>query len=743
MLHDEAITRYEAQESDVVGSIREMKEAVDAWTGRCRATLGHTKVLMEKVAAGDGPAQGPAPADEHFDVSQLTLDPNSVQLQLNSLAKSDPRSDHAQLVLLSDLLSTAKEGPGRRSTADSLLSGGEGGGAAGCCFSALLRVGGDLAAKTDSTRVLGDAAMLLEQLRASDPTVRHFLEASERSAALHLAAKRDGRFAEADQHLADQCAVLSELFTLHLERASLLGDPAALEDTAQDAARAVHAAFVREVTQLQAANAATAAQADADAACLARQSDAAAAALAAEVADAEAAAAAAQEALEANAGEQQALFDELEALAARLEAKGAERRELCGALVGAEQEKARRKRACQAKQALIAEHQEKLAALKGCLSAADAVCGEMLGAGASRLEVLEREIETARERVRGADLEERRDTYARYGDLYRQLSERLFTGERRVEELTAAAEAAEWRASISGSTLDHAGADGCSANHGVHVSTLREAMQGVSKVRAGLAAATRDARPVHEALVRALADDAPTPPEDTVPGEMEARREELERKRRENIEKIAENVRCNMRSAEAGAAERVGAGSLAEQRRRSYAERLASMAPASVPRGQTVASAAASPILSGGGGRAGAASSSPVVPPYTGSPQRDPRSSRGDAKLLPPPAVTPMRAAAAAAAGTAADDDYEGHHHAGPSPSPARPPSHPHGGMGAAPVSPSPAGSSQASLPGGCDELRKRADMLRRAAVESRRRAQAHRDQANSLSPRRAYEQAS
>ena len=739
------MVRYAEQEESLTADVKEMATGVRSLASKAAAQLAQARILTDRLEGEMGDEgrhrtsllQDPAcpvllAPDDALDASGLTLDRGTLNLLSKSLARGDTNSDLTRLIQLCDALTPPSTGsttpPAQaqrllQGLAESLEED------PGQCYASLLRAGAELTHCTDTGEVLGEAARLLKQLRASDTTVKGYLDIASAQRALCTSAKQNGRFGEADQRLADLCAALHELFTLGLERCSVLGDPAELDSRSEGAAKTAHQTFGHELAAVDANTNTLRTNIAADKEHIVQRREHARSEHDTAMAVLDTESGGIQASLQTNEAEQQHIHEQIVALVAQLEQKQEVRRGDVEALVKVETEKVKSRRLLDAKNAILEEHDTKLHGLQQSVDALEGVCGEMSKLADVRLDVFRRELEASRERIGLADTEEKKAAYEHYSELYRQLNERLFTGERRVEELTAAVEAAEWRASISGTTLDHAGATGVSSNTTVHINTLRESMHTVSKVTRSIEDVIKEAQPLHESLVQTLGEKAPVPPERTFPQELAERKLLLEKKRKESIQRIAENVRCNITSANVGA--EPGCGEPVSQRRKQqYAERIRHQpqSPAHQP-----------------------------VNAYTGSPQRL-ESARHEAATPPvgvgvaaaspaaalsPPALpprydvtSPLQPPTPLAVGERADPVVQ--EAASPSPMPPAYATPSASSANASPAQLSPALTSpNVALPSTCDELRKRAELLRKAAVESRRRAQAHRDQASSISPRR------
>eukprot|EP01059_Diplonema_ambulator_P006116 TRINITY_DN15894_c0_g1_i1.p2 TRINITY_DN15894_c0_g1~~TRINITY_DN15894_c0_g1_i1.p2 ORF type:complete len:663 (+),score=153.27 TRINITY_DN15894_c0_g1_i1:110-1990(+) len=603
------------------------------------------------------------------------------------------------------------------------------------CYTGLLTAGSTL--REDTSKKLEEIPLTLAQLRASEATIDHFNKIADEQDSACKKSKTQGDYSAADVYLTTQCEVLQELFTLHLERVSILEDPNKRDDRILKAARATHTDFERELHHLKENTEDTKEKVRKDLGTVYEAKERVRSEGEKVQKELKEASRAAAEELKENTEKRMEVYEQIMKLIAELTSLGEHRMELVNNIT--HNEKAYNASVAKQKgsEQVLNTHEALLREIDERADAMMTLTAELEDSATARLKGFEGTVEAGQRKIESVLLSERKAHYKTYAAVYKCLGERLFTAERRAEELQSAADAAEWRTKMSGNTLDHAGLEGCREN-AREIKTLLETQRDeAEKFRKRLDQVTFDAAPTETALIEAKVD-IKSPPEH-VRVDLSKRVTDVVTQRKSNLDKTAQQHVLQEESAamladpgsplskaavkkpaEITQQERQAAS---ERRRRDYAARVAGGSDAWSPGG----------------------SSSPQVERYVGGSSSPLRVSRGDPGLPLPKQVLmvappePSRAVSrpAATTATATPPPREIDVPSNYTVSTVSPPRDLNSPPMSSPTQPSPFALSSPGISlANCEELRKRAEQLRKAALESRRRAQAHREQADAVSPR-------
>eukprot|EP01062_Namystynia_karyoxenos_P013587 TRINITY_DN14899_c0_g4_i1.p1 TRINITY_DN14899_c0_g4~~TRINITY_DN14899_c0_g4_i1.p1 ORF type:complete len:761 (+),score=266.25 TRINITY_DN14899_c0_g4_i1:99-2285(+) len=296
---------------------------------------------------------------------------------------------------------------------------------------------------------------------------------------------------------------IEELVTVHLERIGhLTSADGAADGALNDASKALEE-LRRDVADGQAEVSRWVEQVDSDAERVKASLDDAAQAHEAEMAVVDEQRQAAQAELAGNAQKQSDVMDRILELYEELGSLVRARGEMVGAAVAGE-------RAAQAKRAahkqLIAgasQHTALLNDIKARAQTMSANLGAVEDGGERAHRSLSEQVERVAREVAAALLQERRAHHRAFGQLYASLGDRLYSQERREEELEAQAEAARWRLGIARDTMDPAGVTACREQVQVLEQQRAEARESAAGLRRRMDAAAAEATETEEELIKA------------------------------------------------------------------------------------------------------------------------------------------------------------------------------------------------------------------------------------------------
>eukprot|EP01063_Lacrimia_lanifica_P001526 TRINITY_DN10774_c0_g2_i1.p1 TRINITY_DN10774_c0_g2~~TRINITY_DN10774_c0_g2_i1.p1 ORF type:complete len:765 (+),score=253.50 TRINITY_DN10774_c0_g2_i1:299-2296(+) len=563
---------------------------------------------------------------------------------------------------------------------------------------------------------------------ASDAVLDGHAAAAKQEKGALAVARATGRFGDADQHLADLCEAARAAFALTVERLAVLDAPGRLDESLLAATRAAHIAQQEEVASVQQSTEQMQDDIAGDLKTLGDAREAAESGHAAALAAAQRGVDAAAGGLAENAAAQEAAFEKVSAALAEL-ARLAEART---ALVAefASQEAAKRDLVAAQHKAREAytTHASLLTDAQEALQRAEDLLAGLAAAGDKRMAACADKVTVGRGQAASLRATEQATHYRWYTNLLDHCGDSLFVREQRVAETQRTLEQAVWRKKLSGVTLDHAGAAGCLSNIAEVTEALQIASRDADAVRGVMARAELEAKAVEAEYL--ASGRVAEPAAKGVYGRLQQRETDVR-----SLHKDVVNMKDVARELRDHAPDLAGLAAQSEAR-------AASATPAAVPspRGAPVevppstAERRAAYLGRFGGGAAAppphaVASPGGAVPVYVAG------ASVGAASPSPRRALHGRVDDAAAPRSPVHAVGGSAVNHPSPAQIPAAAATPPRTGLGWSPVSIRDGG---AGANASCEELRIRADQLRQAAVESRRRAQCHREQARSMSPSRA-----
>ncbi|KAJ9455457.1 hypothetical protein DIPPA_32829 [Diplonema papillatum] len=686
----------------------------------------------------------------------LKLHPNAVEMLKKSLDEGEANSDYVFLHRLAEYI--ANENSAELATMPATDRS---------CYSKVIATGIQLA--NACKRDVVEVPATLDDLHLSEAVLSELEKAAAALEEQYAKEKKSGEFLAAERHLASLCQVLFDRFTLQLQRLSLIDVPENLERSLLEDAKGHKRDFDRELEHCSANLAGVQSDIKADVLALEATASSLDDAYRTEKTRIDRAEDTVTESLQENAEGIQAKTDAIRRLLKELNDLETDRAEMLRKLSDCEAEKRECKLKTDREKAEVAFHEACLRNLELKVQAARAVEDMLARSSDATVAKLEAKVEAGRAVIERTAHIERKRHYATYSALCERVGDKLATEQRRKEELETATEAAQWRQKISSMTLDPAGRAGVERFEKEVADRLSQTELEVARLQDHLGAIMDDAAPT-EAYVaemqRKEGVSVAQSPRVKVPGDLETWGLATADRRAESLAKTADvnaETKAAWRDGAAGRApfreKEVTAADKQQQdqvlrrnRAQAYKRRFGRDLRRLDERTPTVLPHASPGVLPSpmiGGERMGGlpSSTSPYhalyneglygggsVSPVQAAQRHVLMSSQSGPSV--PPAVVRSPVAAPVTQPQSphgAQGLYAGGGVASP-PHQQQQQQYRAGSVGGRSESAGPRGGSPSVSLASCEDLRKRAEALNKAALESRRRAQAHREQTPDLS---------